>query len=508
MTHLRSIATGLLAIAAACLCPPAAAQDEDLRQFDPSDVYFQAWLTIRDAESLQKSGSFLEAYTKFEKAKRLFDNVALYNPEWKPHLVQDRQKSTQQSLDGIREKALAEQKALERQVHGLVEGGEGVSPQPAPPGLDTLGPEERRKIAALQKNITHIRSQLGSGGDSRDANAARLRRELDALEAQRNAMARAPIDGQMAELNSKVAKVQQERDAMALALRDSRSEHQKALAELATLRADTDNARRKAASLEQSLATERQVSNEVVAGLRNQLAALNESLKQKDKLLSAANVRTAQLERELEESRAEIAGLRDERDRLLKERDQMAALLRINESERVQLLIEQNMKLGRDLKQAQDRLAAVAADNDSTKDDLLTAKRDLAMAKGRIIELQRETTHQQGRLLQIESRLKEAGDELQAEATTTPDAETREEIEMLRGIIERQLRVQQRRRQAKELLFAEVKRLGVEDNAFMGALSMATGQELKLTDEENELLSDRKIDDEFVFSDHPSAEER
>ena len=167
------------------------------------------------------------------------------------------------------------------------------------------------------------------------------------------------------------------------------------------------------------------------------------------------------------------------------------------------------MKLGRDLKSAQDRLATVAADNDSTKDDLLTAKRDLAIAKGRIIELQRDDARKQERLIQLEARLKEAGEELKEEAVAAPsDSQVREEVEMLRGIIARQLRVQQRRRQAKDILLTEVQRLGVDDKAFMGALSMATGQELKLTEEENELLADRKIDDEFVFSDHPSDEER
>ena len=51
MTHLRSIAGGFVAaLAALLLCQPVAAQSPALGNFDPSDVYFQAWLTLRDAE--------------------------------------------------------------------------------------------------------------------------------------------------------------------------------------------------------------------------------------------------------------------------------------------------------------------------------------------------------------------------------------------------------------------------------------------------------------------------
>lgn len=510
MTRFRSMAGGLMALVTSTLAPlPALAQGDSLQQFDPSDVFFQGWLVVRDAESAQNNGNFLDAFWKYDKARKLFDSVALYHPQWKEHLVKARQDSCRESMEAIRDKALAEQQAADQKVEELVEGSAVPSPQ-EPSALDvpSTPAEPPAAVASLQRKIGALEGELRTR-NARDAEAAGLRRQLAALQAERAALSRAPIDAEMKSLNDSISKLSTERNALSQALQKSRTEHQDALAELASLRADTDAALRKRAELEQNLATERKVSNEVVAGLRKQLGELKETLKDKDEMLGQANVRAALLERQLTESRAEIADLRDERDRLLKEREEMTALLKLNESERVQALIEQNMELGRELKHAQDRLAAVAADNDSTKDDLLAAKRDLAYAKGRIIELQRETAGQRERLTDLEARLANAGKELTSQAASPQtNRQAREEIDMLRGIIERQLKIQQRRRQAKDLLLAEVQRVGVEDDAFMGALGMFAGQELTLTDEENQMLTDRVIDDEFIFSDHPSDEER
>ena len=60
MTPLRAIARGLLVTVATLIpCLPTDAQSPALSAFKPSDVYFQAWLTVRDAEKAEKEGRFL-----------------------------------------------------------------------------------------------------------------------------------------------------------------------------------------------------------------------------------------------------------------------------------------------------------------------------------------------------------------------------------------------------------------------------------------------------------------
>ena len=503
MTHLRLFTCGLFAsVTLLLLSAPMRAQDEDLSQFAPSDVYFQAWLTLREAEKAEKSGFFLDAFNKYDKAKKLFDTVALYHPDWKQDLVESRQKATTESMEAIRSQALEEQKRLEARTEGLVEEGiEGPSPPTADLPIPRLTEKQRREVGALQRQIKQYEAELLRTRNDRDANAARLRRALNELKLRRDQMARAPVAGQLRELNDRIVRTEQERNALAAALRLSRVEHQEAREELERLRGEAEQAKAKEAELENHLAVQKNATNRVVNGLRRQLADLQESLRERDRLLAAASVRTDQLDRQLKEARDEIADLREERSQLLQERDQMAALLKLNETERVQLLIEQNMQLGQELKEAQDRVRQIYADNNHTKDKLSFAKRDLAIAKARIMELREENEAQKTRLGDLEQRLEEAGKELDQQlAGEISNPKNREEMELLRGMVTRQLRVQERRRQTKELLLEEIRRRSELDPRLMAAIDLFANQELTLTPEESSLIQDYKVDQEFIFA--------
>ena len=127
------------------------------------------------------------------------------------------------------------------------------------------------------------------------------------------------------------------------------------------------------AYLEEVVNIQQSASKEVVEGLRRQMKEMKAALVEKDRNYVALEARTAQLNQQLGEARDQIRDLRGERDALLVERDQMSALLKLNESERVQLLIKQNMEMGRSLNTARERLKALHSDNNATKDQLSDA---------------------------------------------------------------------------------------------------------------------------------------
>ena len=508
--HLRSFAGGLAISVLLLVCPPAGGQDPNLRQFDPSDVYFQAWLKVRDGERSEEAKKFLEAYNHYDKAAKLFGSVAIYHPEWQAALVKGRKESTNKSMDKIRDKALAEERAGDKKFEGLVEGPgtpmtpptDRVTPRASGQAVKPPTAAERRNVAALQKQIRDLQNELSRAENQRNAGAAQLRRTLDELKAQRDRLARAPLQGQVRQLTNRLDKIEKERDAMATALRSSREEHQSAMADLAALRADKEAALQRTAKVENDLNVQRQAANEVVRGLRKQLKELKEEVDKKDRLLAQGDQKRLELERQLNESHAEIADLREERNALLNERDHMAALLALNETDRVKLLIEQNMNLGKQLNEARDNLQQVVADNNHTARELADAKRDLTVAKARILQLNREKDQQDKRLTALEDRLRNEGEALASNPAT--GEQTREEIAILQGIINRQLQIQERRRQSKDLLIAQVQRLAIEDEAFKDALAGLGGQELKLTPEENRLVQENTIDGEFVWGDRPS----
>jgi tetratricopeptide (TPR) repeat protein len=186
--------------------------------------------------------------------------------------------------------------------------------------------------------------------------------------------------------------------------------------------------------------------------------------------------------------------LRNEHDTLIQERDQMSALLKLNESGRIQDLIEQNMSLAKNLREANEKVESLSRENNSDKDAYTDALRDLAIAKSQINNLQQEKRDQEKRLEELEKRLRSEEAALAKGESNSDPAET----ELLRDIIKRQLRTQERRRQARELLVDAARELGTADDRISRAIEIFDTGEIALSPEEQKLIADRQVDGEFV----------
>lgn len=513
-------------------------------EFDPSDVYFQAYLAVRGAEQLEKDEDFAGALKKYEQAAELFGSVGKFYPDWKSGMVRNRKELTEKAIVDVRVKA-GEQIQKDQGVIAELEGGQKVGAVPMAPND---GPEEKgilevdalqaKRLKEAEAEVARLRgmalerqAQLDAGqrrdeevraGD-RDAktneemrNASRvddLRKLNESLQhklkaAEDNAkllraqMAAAPVKTEIDALNKRIQNLDQEREAMAMALNASRGDHTKALSKIEILNADikilqgqAEALRQKEANLGRDLEMERKVANEVVAGQRKQMAQFEKALEEKSGQLKAANDQITGLKLELDESREAFAELREERDHLLVERDQMAALLKLNEAGRIEQLIEQNMEMAKLLREANEKVERMNLDNNAAKDEVNDAKRDLAIAKSMINRLQQEKREQDNRIKELTNRLEQ---EEKALVNGEVRAADPAEVAMLREVIRRQLRVQERRRQAKELLLEAARDLGKEDERLNEAIAMFDLAEIELTPEEQKLVADQQVDGEFV----------
>ena len=618
------------------------AQAPEDPQFDPSDVYFQAYLDVRAAEQLEKDGDFMAALKKYEQAGKLFESVGRFYPDWKPGMVENRRELTAKAVGVVRGKA-GEQLREQRGVIAELEGGAKVgadfgargtadleigmkpktvnpdrdvkpvevnSPRPAEmlhaqklrdaeaeaarlrkmiaeadardntamrnaSRVDDLRKQNEllaRQLKAAEANVGALRNQVAKA-QARAAQAqaqaqaaksrpvkplskgimevdplqarrlkdaetemARLRKKIADSDARSNTamrnasrlgdlkkqndrlarqlkvaetnvqslrarMAAAPVQSEMKSLNKQIERLEQEREAMGMALKTSRGDHTEALSKIEILTVDMDILKEKAKELRQAeantkrdLETERKVSNEVVAGQRRQMDALEKALEGKSRDLEEAHGQIASLKEELVQSRAAFADLREERDGLLQERDQMAALLKQDDAGRTVKLIEQNMGLAKLLREANEKVERLNVDNNATKDDVVDALRDLAIAKSQINRLQQEKRNQDKRLRELADKLRNEENALARGEVEADPAE----VEVLRGVIQRQLRVQERRRQAKEVLVEAAKNLGKQDEELNEAIVMFDGAEMQLTPEEQKLVADQKVDGEFI----------
>jgi Flp pilus assembly protein TadD len=280
---------------------------------------------------------------------------------------------------------------------------------------------------------------------------------------------------------------------MAMALTQSRGAQTEALAKIATLEADLKVAQQKYADVDRDLKTERKVSSSVVAAQRNQLNALEKQLEKKNGEIAQARQEIEGLKNELKQSHEAFAQLKNERDNLMQERDQMSALLKLDNGGRIQDLIEQNMALAKNLREANEKVERLNRESNADKDAITDAIRDLAIAKQQINALHQEKREQDKRVAELEAQLKNEESSLAAGKSTADPAE----VETLRDIIRRQLRVQERRRQARDLLIEAAKQLGSKDEKLTEAVKLFDAQEIALTPEEQKLIDARNVDGEF-----------
>ena len=565
-------------------------------QFDPSDAYFQAYLSIRSSEELESRGDFAGAMEKLNRAQQLFGTIRKYYPEWKPEMIGTRSEKTGEAISRVSQKA---QDQLDRNRNAVaeLEGGSkqavkspeavGRKPVEAPAikvdpanareiseaeaevkrlrelskrkeqessrnsqqvdemrrqnealkaelndaeeTLQTLrgrlaeevaksskpqspiikdDPATTQRLAAAEAEVRRLRelaSQTPEQASREKSRADDMRRQNDALKAElRNAeanlqsmrakLAAAPVESEVKSLNQRIESLEQERQAMSMALTQSRGSHTEALGRIATLEADMKALQQKRSDLDRDLKAEREVANSVVSGQRKQLDLLEKELEQKNSELTKANERIAGLSKELEESRQAFSQLRSEHDTLTQERDQMSALLKLNESGRIQDLIEQNMSLAKNLREANEKVESLSRENNADKDAYTDALRDLAIAKTQINNLQQEKREQDRRVAELEVRLKSEEAALAKGESNADPAET----ELLRDIIKRQLRTQERRRQARELLVDAARELGTGDERISKAIEIFDTGEIALSPEEQKLIADRQVDGEFV----------
>lgn len=503
--------------------PPAPAQ------FDPAEVYFQAWLLTEDARKLSAEGKPEEAYEKLQRAQQLFDRIKATFPDWRQEMLDSRREKTKEQIAevipdvlkarGERESAIAELEGR-KTTEGVVEGAapqpldSGIPAAPVPP-LQSAETLASRRIAELENRVRELQSRLNQPNEpnasSRDASRlgditrqrdllqAELKQVHDELQRTRAKFAQEPMHQEIEALTGRIRNLEREKSALGQALEKSRQETKRerdgALAlqaQIDALQAERGRLLQQNSDLQANLERERETQNEVIAGQRRQLSRLQEELRVKGEELARAQQRIASLEAQLAETRQSFEELQQERDDLLRERDQMAALLKLNDNGQLQQIIEQNMKLDRELREANARKERLAELLNASQDEQLEALRDISVAKANINLFKRENAAQQKRIAELEARLKREDRSL-AEGGGDP-----REVEMLRGIIQKQLRIQDRRRQARELLIEALGEKSKEDPSIAGALELFNGAEIPLSPEELRLVDGTKVDNEFI----------
>jgi len=483
---------------------------EQLAKLDPGELYYQAWSLGKDAEDHLKDGEFVEAFTKYRKARTFFDIIKVSQPDYKPELVQDKIDQTTSEMEKIHDRALNQQNQRQQtNASSLIEMPGQAKPKISiPEQVDDNNPRAQR-IQTLRNELNKLNAVLRNYPNPRDAQAARMRGQIQQYQTELANLTAAPLIEDVAELKRQIAKLRRERDAMAAARDQAVAAQLKTLRELEKTQVELAKSRKEEERLLGIIEKQTELNGQVVAGQQDQIKALRQEMAEKDKTILDFRKKMQVLEVQLQQSNELVEELRKERDTLIQEKSRMAAMLDLNEQDRLQQLITQNVSLSKELNEAKVSLKLVQEDADASKEKILLAKQALTVAKAKIQNLQTENTQATLSLNRMKERLEQSEQDLLAQLNGGELNERGQlEVAMLRKVITKLKAKIAAQEGAASLLIEQANRMGADDQIMKQAMALVTGDEkMMLTHEEERLLSLTPGAVNFKSSLRPTPEE-
>lgn len=454
---------------------------------DPTDMYLEALKLVTRSAGLVEKHDYIGAIRLTQQAEDRFERLVKAYPQWRPNLLQTRRQLNRENLDKW-QKLAQQQAAAASSRPGLeLERPAAVPKRTRPKPNISLPPGYKgvefpsRPGDPLVNTIPSPSVSPGAAPEVVESNYERIRRLLD--------------------------KTTIENRALIQALKRTRKEQEDILAKLAVASAGESVYRDELLKVKKQMEDERKTSNKLLQTLTKRVEELEQNVTAltQDKARYLAQI--AELQMQLKEHQDKLAQVTDDRNALQKERDQLAALVELNSPDKTKNLLDRNLTLAAQLKDAQDKIAALeTAKSDSEEQRkanlkaLEEARGESADLKQKLIAIRDENIGYRKRITELNTKLINADVELsRLEANPDQSPLLVEENQLLRSTIAKQLRILSVQDQSRSLLISTYKRLHQQnpDTAEIASL-MDNEEAIKLTPAEkqivNAIASDSKID--------------
>lgn len=421
---------------------------------------------------------YIGAIRLTQQAEDKFGRLAKSYPQWRPNLLQTRRQLNRENLNQW-QKLAQQQAAASSAGPGLeMERPASVPKRPRPKPNVALPPGYKgvefpaRPGEPLINTIPSPSVSPGAAPEVVESNYERIRRLLD--------------------------KTTMENKALIQALKRTRREQEEILAKLAVASAGESVYRDELLKVKKQMEDERKTSNKLIQTLTRRVEELEQhvtSLSQ-DKARYLAQI--ADLQLQLKEYQDKLEKVTDEKNALQKDRDQLAALVELNSPDKTKNLLDRNLTLAAQLKDAQDKIAALeTAKSDSEEQRkanlkaLEEARGESADLKQKLIAIRDENIGYRKRITELNTKLINADVELsKLEANPEKSPLLLEENQLLRSTIAKQLRILSVQDQSRSLLISTYKRLHQEnpDTAEIASL-MDNEEAIRLTPAEKQIVN-------------------
>ncbi len=421
----------------------------------PDELYLTAWRLLRESEQLAASQNYNAAIRKGQQAEKVFARIVRDFPNWKNHLVSTRRKLLAENLANYRKKA---------------------SSSPIPTG------RQPGRTIPLEGDV-----RLPNLPNPTDSGYQPV--ELPDYESTDK------------ELYNALARAQEECRRMAEAYKELNSRFNNVQAQLTKAELNQQMYKERYEKLREEIADERAAGNEVVSSLTRQLTEMEAKYEASEQARREAEARVSQLETELAETQAELARVTRERDALKAENEQLRAIVELNSPEKTRALLDQNLTLAEQLKQAQARVAELEASMRGSDDQNVVLGQQLDEARQETERLREgmsgiydENMGYRRRISELTERLNNLEAELnKQESTPGIDPALAEENKLLRDVIAKQRRTISMQEEGRKLLIETYKQIKNQDPAMLLALQRLDDESsLDLTDAERRVMDSVK----------------
>ncbi len=531
----------------------AQVQNPARHKVKPGSIFLSGYSALNEAEKLEADEKYKEAWNKYHQAMRYYKTLSNNYPEWKKTLVNLRIESTNKCIARVEPLAQKEQLASREKYKKYIESNTSENGIPSP-NLPKLSGRQQQRVADLSARERQYKIQLNKERREHKAETHRLNQEITKLQnhVRKSAQGIGTENSQTKILNDQIHKLQEqlrssqrqskaaqnktiqtldkltrERAKLATAplkkdieklaqdkqrleteLENFVSHHKKLLdshKELAKQRDDLVNELKLAQSAykqkTEQLDNSKAASHKVVKALRGQIKAQAAQI-------TALNNQVAALNTENEGLRTQLATT-DEINRELTqnlaavtlERDKYSALLDLDQTDRTKKTIQEALRLGEELRKAQDSIKQLQANQNAVQDDILDAQAKLAVAKRKIINLQNENTAYIRRIGSLEDNLRATKAQIeQGIAKGANNPLQAEEVKTLKTALKRITTQLERRKQAEQILVEEYQKANIKNPALMDAIVSLTDNNVTLTARETQMLKEKEDTDRFTIA--------
>lgn len=474
---------------------------QEASRFKPDDLWFRAYTLLKDGEEKEEQGRMLDALSKYNESKPLFDGLAREYPEFHPELVEYRRTQLVQKIGSLKDQMRHAGQAVAAATPGT---------PPAMPSVQPASPEFAPQVSSPEEGVqlpqwSQSPPSPRQGGATPGAPPTLVRPPADPNTPGGDSQLPfwgpqnpgAVVDGSSLGAENPFQRIQQDFDRMRAQIDQLTRRNQALESDLARKQSELYDAQNQLAESQrrttdlQRRVQEAESRAESNPDFQAEVAQLKQILNDALTELEKKDQENKELVAQLKSTQNQLDRIQRERDDIEKERNNLLAIMEGGgESTAVAQLMEENRELRDKLKDVEKTARDLEKENGDKTVQVALLKEQIEQIQAERESLVADNLRYEGYIGELRDRLKSLGQDLTDEdlaKVAAVSTEAAAENELLRAVVLKQLRRQSQVMQTKSLLLRELDKLGADaENLYAMVEDMASGP--ALSEEEREMF--------------------